>query len=367
MGNDNMQKQITPRIKSLGRLLIRTFFIYIVFSLSSCAGDSGPGEPVRRTIQSLGTIITVTIYDDPKDEYFSESFRIVRKIHDLMSLEVEESDLNRLNRAAGSGRAVAIDPWTYEVLEEAIHMAEVSDSAFTPAIEPLVSLWDIGGPDQQVPDENQVAQLLPLLDYEQIRLYESADPSSNSPRAELLTPGMGVDLGGIAKGYAADLVSDYLKQEGVKHAILDFGGNIMTIGRKTADRPWTIGLQRPDMQRGVYLGTLPADDLSIVTSGVYERFFIEDDVRYHHLLDSRDGFPADNRLEGVVIVSDVSMTADGYSTAVFVKGLEQGKELVESRNEIEAIFITGDLQVIVSPGLIDQFTLMDDSFSLGEW
>lgn len=367
MKNNNMQKRITPRIRSLQRLLIRSFFIYIVFFLSSCTGDSSPGEPVRRTIQSLGTIITITIYDDPKDEHFSESFRIVRKVHDLMSLEVEESDLNRLNRAAGSGRALEIDRWTYEVLEEAIHMAEVSDSAFTPAIEPLVSLWDIGGPDQQVPDRNLITPLLPLLDYEQIRLYESADPSSDSPRAELLRSGMGVDLGGIAKGYAADLVSDYLKEEGVQHAILDFGGNIMTIGRKTAEQPWTIGLQRPDMQRGVYLGTLPADDLSIVTSGVYERFFIENDTRYHHLIDSRDGYPADNRLEGVVIVSDISMIADGYSTAVFVQGLEKGKALVESRDEIEAIFITDDLRVIVSPALEGKFTLIDDTFTIGEW
>ena len=134
-------------------------------------------------------------------------------------------------------------------------------------------------------------------------------------RVFLKKEGMGVDLGGIAKGYAADLVSDYLKSVGVRQAILDFGGNIVTIGRKTEESPWLIGIQHPDRRRGVYLGTLLADDISIVSSGVYERYFVEDGLRYHHLLDPATGFPVENGLEGVAVVAERSIVADGYSTA----------------------------------------------------
>lgn len=176
--------------------------------------------------------------------------------------------------------------------------------------------------------------------------------------------GMGLDFGAIAKGYAADLAADYLRAQGVGQAILDFGGNIVTIGRKNEERSWLIGIQRPDNPRGTYLGTLPSADTSIVTSGVYERYFIRDGRRYHHLLDQKTGFPAVNKLQGVVIVSDRSIIADAYSTAVFVLGLEAGRALVEATEEIDAVFITTDNRIHLSSGLPDAFTLLDEEYAL---
>lgn len=321
---------------------------------------------MRESIQSLGTIINITLYDDPKQKYYDESFALVRKVHSLMSLEVPDSDLVRLNSSAGKGSPVDIDPMTMTVLQTAVEIANNSNGRFTPMIQPLVALWDIGGENPRVPSQEEIDAVLPLINLDYLKLYPSSNPSTQPDRAYITREGAGVDLGGIAKGYAADLVSDYLKSQGVKRAILDFGGNILTIGEKAPDTPWTIGVQRPDKARGQYLGTLPSVDSSVVTSGVYERFFVQDGVHYHHLLDPDTGYPYDNGVEGVVIVSDVSMIADGYSTAIFGLGVEKGLELANSLDKIEAIFITADRRVIPSDKIAGNFALMDSEYRMVE-
>jgi thiamine biosynthesis lipoprotein len=344
-------------------LPIVVIFFTLFFILSSCGQDS-PAEPVRRSVQSLGTIVTITIYDDPNPRYFDEAFALVDEVYHLMSLQLEDSELVRLNDAAGV-EPVEVSQMTMDVLQAAVQIAEESGGRFTPMIEPVVAMWDIGGANPRVPSQEELDSALPLVDIGYLELYPSDDPDREPHRAYISREGAGVDLGGIAKGYAADVVSRYLKSRGVGQAILDFGGNILTIGRKSEERPWIIGLQRPDMRRGVYLGTVPAEDVSVVTSGVYERYFEEGGVHYHHLLNPDTGYPVENGLEGVVILSDVSMTADGFSTAVFGLGLEAGLALANSRDDIEAIFITADRKVYPSDGIRADFELLDEEYELG--
>jgi thiamine biosynthesis lipoprotein len=338
-------------------------FVVISVTLFASCGTETPPEPVRRSVESLGTIVTITIYDDPKPGYFDGAFALVDQVYRLMSLQLEDSELVALNAAAGVA-PVEVSPMTMEVLQAARGIAEQSNGRFTPMIEPLVALWDIGGVNPRIPGEDELAEAVELMDLDILELYPSENPRREPHRAYLNTEGAGVDLGGIAKGYAADLVSDYLKEQGVTQAILDFGGNILTIGRKNEERPWIIGLQRPDMRRGIYLGTVPAEDISVVTSGVYERFFEENGVRYHHLLNPDTGFPVENRLEGVAILSDVSMTADGYSTALFGLGLEDGLAAANRSDEIEAIFITADKKVYLSDGIAGEFQLLDEEYEI---
>ena len=323
------------------------------------SNDSG----VQKSIQSLGTVVSITLYDRPKSRYFEEAFALVEEVHDLMSLEVENSDLQRLKEVAGR-EAVPIHHHTLAVLTEALRIAEISHSAFTPLIEPLVRLWDIGGENPRIPSATEIEDALFRTALEDLEIIPADNPQTGTQWVFLKKEGMGVDLGAIAKGYAADLVTDYLKLQGVERAILDFGGNIVVIGRKTEERPWLIGIQHPDRRRGVYLGTLPADDISIVTSGVYERYFVEAGVRYHHLLDIATGFPAKNGLDGVAIVADRSTLADGYSTAVFVLGLEAGGTLIEESEGIEAIFVSSDNRVYLSSGLLDDFILIDAEYEV---
>ena len=179
---------------------------------------------------------------------------------------------------------------------------------------------------------------------------------------------MGLDVGGIAKGYAADEVARILTEHGVEHALLDFGGNVVVVGTKVDGSDWRIGIQNPDpdASRGAFIGVLPATDLAIVTSGPYERYFIEDGVRYHHILDSTTGYPVWNGLQSVTIVNEASIRADALSTAVFSMGLVDGMSFVESHDGVEAIFIDEDDKVYVSSGLSSLFVLTDDNYRLAE-
>lgn len=341
------------------------FFLSVVatcFTLLSGCNASADTEPVRRSVQSLGTIVTITIYDHPKTQYFDEAFDIVDEVYHNMSLQLEDTDLVRLNAMAGI-EPVEVSPMTMTVLQEAKRIAVLCGGTFTPMIEPLVKLWDIGGDNPRVPSPEELSQAVNLIHLDYLELYPSDDPDNTPNRAFISTAGAGVDLGGIAKGYAADLVAQYLKSEGVHKAILDFGGNILTIGRKNEERPWIIGVQRPDQSRGIYLGKIPSEDTSVVTSGVYERFFEENGKRYHHLLNPETGYPVENGLEGVVIVSDVSMIADGFSTALFGLGLEKGLALANELDEIEAVFITDDYKIYVSDELAEDFILEDDQYT----
>jgi thiamine biosynthesis lipoprotein len=175
---------------------------------------------------------------------------------------------------------------------------------------------------------------------------------------------MAVDVGAIAKGYAADQAARILMDAGVEHALLDFGGNILTIGNKPDGSQWRIGIQHPEESRNQYLGILEGVDETIVTSGPYERYFIEEGVRYHHILDRRTGYPARNGLLSATIVAEESMRADALSTATFVLGMEEAQELVLSLEDVEAIFVTEEQEVWVSPGLRERFELTAPNYEL---
>ncbi len=323
--------------------------------------------PVSRSAQSLGTVVVITLYDRIKPRYFRESFAIADEIYRLMNREEEDSDLVRLREAAGN-EAVGISSHTFTVLDAALEVAEHSAGAFTPLIEPLVNLWDIGGANPRVPADAEIASALSTMQRKNLQIIPSDHLPEHLPehphRVFLTEEGMGVDLGGIAKGYAADRVAEYLRSQGVEQAILDFGGNIVTIGAKGESLPWIIGIQRPGGERGTYLGTLPSVSTSIVTAGVYERYFTENGRRYHHILDPASGYPAEQNVDAVVVVAEESMTADAWSTALFVLGQKAGSDLVESLEDIEAVFIGSDKSIYLSSGLRDIFTLLDDDYRI---
>jgi thiamine biosynthesis lipoprotein len=182
--------------------------------------------------------------------------------------------------------------------------------------------------------------------------------------------GMAIDLGAIAKGYAADEAARIAREAKVKRAVFDFGGNIAVLGwreKKGGEQlPWRIGVQNPlkENERGSYIGILQVDNTSVVTSGVYERFFESGGKRYHHILSTRDGYPVDNGLLSVTIVTDSSTDADALSTTVFALGFERGKALIDSTPGTEAIFIFDDHTVRITAGLTEKFTLTNDEFFL---
>lgn len=326
--------------------------LYLILSCSSGA------KPQTRVEFLLGTACSITVYDRAAPELLSRAFARVKEIEDRMSTGIAAGDIGRINAGAGQ-RAVSVAEDTFLVVSAALEFARLSGGAFNLAVGPLVSLWGIGTEAARLPRPEEIAAALGRVDYRKVQLDEGART------VYLEEIGMGLDLGAIAKGYAADEAVRILHEGGVERAVIDFGGNIVVMGSHPAGRAWRIGVQNPDQPRGAYLGILEVQETSVVSSGVYERFFTgPDGRRYHHILNSESGYPVDNELSGVTVVSRDSIVADALSTTFFALGLPVGLELAERIEGVEALFITTGRELYATSGLGAILSLSDQSFKL---
>ena len=329
--------------------------LLFVATLGACSGTP-PRE--TRTELLLGTTVTVTIYGKSDSAVFDDVFARVEEIEQKMSTSEDDYDateLMQVNDAAGAG-AVTVSRDTLDVVKVALAFSEATGGAFDVTVFPLVKLWGIGTEGAHVPTLTEIESATALVNYRDVRLNED-DLSIYLPKA-----GMGIDVGGIAKGYAADEAAAILKVAGVKHALLDFGGNILTVGDKPDGSLWRIGIQVPDGTRGEYLGIATVADQAVVTSGTYERYFEEDGVRYHHILDTKGGYPVQNGLESVTIFTKDSISADALSTAIFALGLDAGYQFVDERPDTEALFVTSDKEIYMTSGVGDIFEVTNEEY-----
>lgn len=316
--------------------------------------------PVEQTDFILGTIISLKLYDFAQDEYFADGFEILRSIERRMTINdgsPAESEVIAINENAGIA-PVKVSDDTFEVLEHALRYSALSEGRFDPSIGVLVKLWNIGTDEAAIPDQSEIDDRLPLVDYRLIEL------NAEEKTVFLKEKGMVIDLGAIAKGFGADQVSAMLYDRGVRSAIINLGGNVLVMGEKPDGTPWRIGVQNPFSDRGEYLGIATIRNKTIVTSGVYERYFEENGKRYHHILDTVTGYPVDNELAGVSIIADISMDADALSTAVFSLGPEKGMALIESLDGVDAIFVYNDKSLVMTEGAKAVFQLTDSTFSV---
>jgi thiamine biosynthesis lipoprotein len=326
------------------------FFFSILF-LVSCTHDNS------RTEFALGTFCHITLFEQEQDKVYNDVFARIREIENLMSVNISSSDVSRVNAAAGI-EPVKVHEETFAVIKLALHYAKLSGGAFDPTVEPLVSLWGIGGGRPRVPFQAEIDETLPLVNWQYVRLDEE------TRSVFLARRGMALDLGGIAKGYAADEAAAVIRNSGVERAIINLGGNILTCGERKDGKPWRVGVQNPNDDRNKYIGVLQVTEKSVVTSGVYERFFEKEGRRYHHIFSPSSGYPADSGLLSVTITAPRSIDADALATAVFVLGYERGSALIESLAETEAVFIFSDLSVRKTSGA--NFSLTDKTFRLEE-
>lgn len=328
--------------------------------LAGCSVNGSSDSYKSESYFIFDTIVTVKIYDArASDEHFDEIGRILEQIDAKMSRTSETSEIGMVNANAGI-RPVAVSSETLHLVQQALDYAERTDGKFDPTVGPLVDVWGIGGESPRRPPDDMIAEAAALTDYRLVKI------DRNKSTVYLEREGMALDLGAIAKGYAADRIAEYLRSQKLHSAIIDLGGNILATGYKPDGSEWTIGVQNPDESRGTIIGTLKAHDQSIVSSGVYERYFIEDGVRYHHILDTENGYPVRNGLTSVTIVTGRSTDADALSTSVFSLGPEEGYAFVEALDGVEAIFITEDRKVRITSGLTGNFTLTDETFVMIE-
>lgn len=309
----------------------------------SAAGCGSPEEPqnVQKTTLLMDTVVTITLYDWTDESTIDTAFQEISRLEALLSVDQEGSDLDNLARSAGK-EWVEIAPETEEVLRLAKEYNKLSQGHFDVTAGPLIDLWNIHDGQGHYPTQEELDQVLPLI--------RSDDLLVESGKAYLSREGMIADLGAIAKGYIADKVKTLLEEQGVKHAVLDLGRNILLIGGKTADTGFTVGIQDPNQAEGTLAALIRTSGKSIVTSGIDERYFLYEGKRYHHVLDPFTGFPANTGLASATILSDSSAQGDALSTSCLLLGAEEGMKLVESLEGIEALFITTDGQQIASSG-----------------
>jgi thiamine biosynthesis lipoprotein len=331
----------------------------IVFLLSIVAAPTLPAAPLEKTVMNLlGTTCTVRAYTGGNAAALDAAFARLQEIDERMSINAPESELDQVNASAGV-RPVKVTGDVLAVTRLGLQYSTYGDGAFDITVEPLVKLWGIGTAAARIPSSQEIRTALSHVGYRDLLIDEKAST------IYLRRKGMGLDLGSVAKGYAADEAARVLREHGVTASLIDLGGNILATGKKPDGSRWRIAIQNPEEARGTSIGYVDITGGSVTTAGTYERYFERDGKRYFHILDARTGYPAWNGLQAVAIVAQDSITADGYDTLVFTLGLDKGRKLVEDTHGlVGAVFITDKRTVTVTPGLAGRFTLTDPRYML---
>lgn len=329
------------------KIFLLPLLLLLCIACTGCS-ETQMQEKTSRSGFYFDTVITLTIYGSVKDSeaILEDAFLLCESYDQTFSRTLDGSDVKNINDAAGQPVTVSQD--TIRLLETALYYAELSDGKIDPTIAPVKDLWDFSS--STLPDSNALAAACSHVDYHHVIL----DKETNT--VTLTDPDAKLDLGFIAKGYIADRLKEYLLSQGVTHAVIDLGGNVLCIGGKPDGSAYRIGIRYPFGEASDIITALSCSDKSIVTSGIYERYFTLDNTIYHHILDTETGYPVRNNLLSVTILSSTSVQGDALSTLCYIYGLEDGMKLVESLDDVEAIFITDDYKLHYSSGLASENT-----------
>lgn len=325
------------------KIIISFFLLILPFCMVGCAEQS----PISGSDFYFDTVISITIYDSDSEKLLKDCFDMASKYEQMLSKTIEGSDIWEINHAKGA--KVSIHPETFELLTRALTFSELTCGKLDLTIGSVSELWNFSSDNDThiVPDQEQIENLLSHVDYHTLKLEED----NGKQYAYLTDPYAQIDLGFIAKGYIADQMKEYLKRESVNSAIINLGGNVLTVGSKPDGTNFKIGIRKPFGDTSAPIEVLSVSDKSVVTSGIYERYFYQNNRLYHHILDTHTGYPISNHLYSVTIISDSSMDGDALSTACLILGLEKGLQLIENTPNCEALFITDDYEIISSSGL----------------
>lgn len=283
--------------------------------------------PIVKSCFLLDTVVSITLYDTDDQALLDDAFALCEHYELVFSRTDPHSELYRLNHAETMPAPVSAELWT--VVERALFYARQTGGAYDPTVGAVVDLWDFTASEPALPAPDALQKALATVGWEKVVLAEN---TIDRP------PGTKLDLGGIAKGYIADQIGDFLEEQGVTSALIDLGGNIVAVGSKPGGKPFSIGIQQPFQERNVTADTVEVQDASVVSAGIYERSFTLDGKLYHHILDPATGYPAESELAGVTVIAPRSIDADALSTSLFLLGREQGEALA-ARVGARAIFI----------------------------
>lgn len=320
------------KFRLTGVLLLALLF------LSGCSSVSD--TPVSRTATFFDTVITIKIYDKDAEDVLNACIEKCKDYESRFSRTLEGSEIYQLNHAGG--QAVELSPDTIELINLGLKYCELSEGSFDITVAPLDDVWNFKENAGTVPDPAAIEEAKSHVNYHTVVV--------NGNQVQLTDPAAQIDLGGVAKGYIADKLKSFMKKQGVANAIIDLGGNVLAIGGKPGGESFNIGIQKPFAEQGTPITSVKIKDKSVVSSGIYQRYFKVDDKVYHHILNPVTGYPCENNLLGVTIVAGSSADADGLSTTCFILGRKRGIELINKISGVEAVFITDDYKLHYTSG-----------------
>lgn len=339
--NEAKDRVLSMKKNQIRYRFIRRFLPFLLAGLllltgSGCAPDSAEHT---ESAYIMNTLVRITLPEDTPAAAYQAAFAEMARLEGLFSAQRPDSEIAKLNQA----RALSpLDPDTLDLLSVSLDYIRLTGGAFNPCMGALTELWGISGETPQVPGADEIDQALALCDPQALSL--------DGQGAAFQAAGVKLDLGAIAKGYAADRAARVLREQGITRGVISMGGNVVVLGEKQTDTPWRVGIRDPLGSADEIVGYLQASDLSVVTSGGYERYFEQDGVRYHHILDPATGYPADAGLISVTVVTADGTLADMLSTAVFVLGARQAETLIGQLDEPVQLILIDKQKRVTSLG-----------------
>jgi thiamine biosynthesis lipoprotein len=335
------------------KILIHFVIFLLIPTTFSCAPREH--ELQRRTQFIMGTLVEITVRekDAPKAQSaLASAFDEIGRVENLMSTHLANSEISQLNDLAGEKTSFAVSPDVLEVIRRGIHWGKQSKGALDISIGPVSELWRFDDDNPSIPNAQRLTETLRRVNFHEIKIDES--------RVRLKQPGMSLHLGAIAKGFAVDQAMRVLEKNGIRHGLINAGGDLKALGERKEGQSWTIGLQHP-RQPEKMIASFSLSGKAVATSGDYQKYFIKDDTRYHHILNPKNGMPATGMISCTIIAETV-MNADALATAVFVLGPDKGMALVDSLDGVEGMMVTESGSILFSKHFESQPGLEMHSF-----
>lgn len=333
---------------------MKKYIFILIFICTLFCGCQRQQKMEEIQLFAMDTFIDLKASGENGREALLKAEKEINQLEKLFSTTLEQSEIAQINKNAGQS-AIPVSEDSFYLIQKAKEFYQKTDGAFDITIAPVVKAWGFTEEVKKVPSTEELQQKLQLVNNDKIHMENNT--------VLLEQQGMAIDLGGIAKGYASDKINEILKQEGFTSAVLNLGGNVSVIGKKENHKKWQIGIQDP-LEEEKLAGILSVEDCSVITSGVYQRFFEQDDKRYHHIIDSKTGRPAETGLLSVTIISKNGTMADALSTSFMIMGMEKSSDLWKKSDDFSAIFITDKKEIYVTQDIADSFALEQSEYTL---
>ncbi len=328
----------------------RIYAVLLSLTLLLCSCYQSQAE---RQIYIMDTVINMSVYGDSNEDALNAVEDMLNEVDEMCSPTDPDSQVNQINSSEKEGVEISKELESILVRSQEIHSE--TDGAFDITLGRIIDLWDIGGEKHRVPSEEEIQEALSVCGAHRLSVGDEYAKAEE---------GTVINLGGVAKGYAAECAMNIFKEKNVPGALVSIGGNICVWGDKSDGTPWKIGVRDPDGTSSEYIAILEAKDTVIAVSGDYERFFEAGGKRYHHIIDAATGAPAESDIRSVSVICDDGLRADALSTALYVMGKDRALELWRSSDDFECIIVDDDMTVTATDGVLDKLCITDGRYSL---